>query len=73
MTDLMTTADAAERLKLSQWAVRRLLASGRLRGSRIPGRGGGEWRIDQQALDDFLAEHANTTPPETKRRRKRRT
>ncbi len=46
---LVTVADAAGRLERSTEQVRRYLREGRLKGKRI----GGQWFIDQSALDSF--------------------
>ncbi len=48
--DLITVAEAARRLERSTEQVRRYLREGRLGGRRI----GGQWFIDQAALDGFL-------------------
>ncbi len=47
--ELLTVADAAVRLDRSTEQVRRYLREGRLRGRRI----GGQWFIEQQALQTF--------------------
>lgn len=47
--ELLTVADAAVRLDRSTEQVRRYLREGRLSGRRI----GGQWFIDQQALQTF--------------------
>jgi excisionase family DNA binding protein len=46
----LTVAEVAVRLHLSKKTVTRYLASGHLRGTRLPGRG---WRVSQGALDTF--------------------
>ncbi len=47
--ELLTVADAAVRLDRSTEQVRRYLREGRLSGRRI----GGQWFIEQQALQSF--------------------
>lgn len=50
-SDLLTVADAAEQLQRSTEQVRRYLRERRLAGQRI----GGQWFIEQRALDEFTS------------------
>ncbi len=48
---LLTTADVAAKLQVSEKLVRIWIAGGSLRGRKI----GKAWRVSRAALDDFLA------------------
>lgn len=48
---LLTVEEAAARLRVSEWTLRKWLREGRLRGSR-PGR---DWRIEEAAVAELLA------------------
>lgn len=63
---LMTVDEVAEHLRVSRLTVRRMAARGELRGSLIAR----QWRFEQAAVDDLVAERENVT---TRRRRQRRT
>lgn len=56
MSDLLTPADVASKLKLSRQSIYLLLHSGELPGLRVTS--GGSWRIDPRDLSEFL-ERAN--------------
>jgi excisionase family DNA binding protein len=50
MEDLLTLAEAAEALRVSQATVRRLIDAGELRGVRV----GRLWRVPKAALEAYL-------------------
>jgi excisionase family DNA binding protein len=50
MEDLLTLAEAAEALRVSQATVRRLIERGELRGVRV----GRLWRVPKAALEAYL-------------------
>jgi len=52
---LMSIAEAADFLRVSQKTVRRRIASGELRASRV----GSQWRIRAEELDAYLARTGN--------------
>ena len=54
MSDLMTTKEAAEYLKLNYMTVYKLSQRGRIPASKI----GGNWRFRKALLDDWLAKQA---------------
>ncbi|NOQ43148.1 MAG: response regulator [Dehalococcoidia bacterium] len=54
MSDLMTTKEAAEYLKLNYMTVYKLSQRGRIPASKI----GGNWRFRKDLLDDWLAKQA---------------
>jgi excisionase family DNA binding protein len=54
MSDLMTTKEAAEYLKLNYMTVYKLSQRGRIPASKI----GGNWRFRKDLLDDWLARQA---------------
>ena len=60
----LTVADVADRLRLSQVTIRRLLKSGKLTGISFSDRGG--YRISEDDLAKFLASKrgAMPAPPE---------
>jgi len=49
----LTPADVADVLNVSVPQVMALLRSGELRGVKIGGKG--EWRVENQALEDYIA------------------
>lgn len=51
--ELLTVAEVAERLRVSEETVRRWLRTGRLRGIRLPTERVG-WRIPASVIDDLL-------------------
>ncbi len=57
-SNLLTVKEVAERLRLSEEAVRRLLRSKLLRGFVVQG----SWRISQQDLIDYLNRQSNIKP-----------
>lgn len=72
MTALLKLDEVARQLRLSPWYVRRELASGNLRGSKVAG----HWRIPAEAVDEYLAANSNQqqaapVAPVTRRRRRR--
>ena len=54
---LMTVAEVAAVLEVSERSVYRALRDGRLRGSRI----GSSWRISSMAVDDWKGERRRST------------
>lgn len=52
---LLTYTEAAERLNISESGLRNLIGAGRLATIRV-GAGGGSVRIEQRAIDAYLAE-----------------
>ena len=52
----LTVAEVADQLRVSTVTVLRWLRSGRLAGTRLPGRRAG-WRIRPSDLEAFLREH----------------
>lgn len=54
MSDLMTTKEAAEYLKLNYMTIYKLSQQGRIPASKI----GGNWRFRKALLDDWLAKQA---------------
>jgi excisionase family DNA binding protein len=50
---LLTVADVAAALQLSEWTVRHWLAAGQLRGTRIGSTRAG-WRVKKTDLDAFV-------------------
>jgi len=54
MSELMTTKEAAEYLKLNYMTVYKLSQRGRIPASKI----GGNWRFRKDLLDDWLAKQA---------------
>lgn len=65
---LLTLGEAATQLRCTDWYLRRELAAGRLRGSKI----GGRWLVTQQAIEAYVADRANVRPAPTGTRRRRR-
>ena len=53
MTSVLTVTEAAQRLQLSTYTVKKLLNEGRLKGVRT-GTYGGKWRISENAIEAFL-------------------
>jgi len=57
MAEHLTVAETAAALGVSIRTVRRWVKDGTLAGAvRLPGRGGGEWRIPQATIDRLLTE-----------------
>lgn len=50
--DYLTVPEAAEVLRVHEETVRRWLQAGRLKGSKLPGRG--DWRVPQSEIDRVL-------------------
>jgi excisionase family DNA binding protein len=50
---LLTVADVAAALQLSEWTIRHWLAAGQLRGTRIGSARAG-WRVKKTDLDAFV-------------------
>lgn len=55
---LYTTREVSERLRVSQWWVWQLLRTGQLQGVRP--RGTGNYRITEQALQEYLSGEPRT-------------
>jgi excisionase family DNA binding protein len=49
---LLTVREAAERLRVSEWTIRRWLRTGELKGSRFGDKAG--WRVRESELEAFL-------------------
>ena len=58
--NLLTTKEVAEKLRLSEEAVRRLLRSKRLRGYIVQG----SWRVKPEDLNEYLERQSNFNKPE---------
>ena len=56
-SNLMTTREAAEYLKLNQMTVYKLARQGRIPASKI----GGAWRFRQDLLENWMEKQARTT------------
>lgn len=54
MEMLLTVEQAAQRLQLSRPTLRRLLASGELRGARV----GRQWRVPETAIAELTAKRS---------------
>lgn len=54
MDTLLTVAEVAEQLSVTEETIRRWLRDGRIDGTRLSRRAG--WRVRQSAVDRFLAE-----------------
>lgn len=65
MAKALTVQQCAERLNFAEQFVRRLLGAGKLPGSKI----GGEWRVDPEHLEAFIAGHRPNQPESTERDR----
>lgn len=64
----LTTAEVAETIRMSENYVSRLCDSGQIRAKKL----GNQWRISDEALDEFMADgKTETTRPErlTKKQR----
>jgi excisionase family DNA binding protein len=57
MQQIYTTETAADLLSVNEDTIRRWARTGRLRGSRIGGRGSAQWRFTEQDIADFLEAH----------------
>lgn len=53
---LLTAAEVAERLRTKPYVISRLCREGELRATK-PMKG---WLVSEEALEEFLAKHANT-------------
>jgi len=62
MNGVLTVAEVAEQLRISDESVYRLVRTGRLHSVRI----GGLWRIPQESLDRFLVEAEGKSKGEEK-------
>ena len=51
---LLTASEAARALRVSTRTIHRWIRRGALRGVRLPGRGGGEWKVHRDAVDALL-------------------
>lgn len=58
MPDLLTTGEVARNLKTTTTHVRRLIAAGLLKASRV---GTLRWRIKPEDLEHFLSARSNET------------
>jgi excisionase family DNA binding protein len=63
----LTVPEAAQRLRCSEWAVRRAIKAkeNSLRASFIAGK----WLIDEDDLEDYKAANENRAPHRRRRRR----
>lgn len=61
---MWTTQQLAEHLQVSERTILNWIRSGRLSGYRLPGSRAG-WRIDDAALERFLAALRGQVPQET--------
>jgi len=52
---IFTVEEVSEILKVTTLTLRRYLRSGELKGSKI----GGQWRISQEQINDFLDKNSN--------------
>lgn len=50
--EYLTVPEAAQELRVHEETVRRWLQAGRLKGSKLPGRG--DWRVPQSEIDRVL-------------------
>ena len=57
MDNLLTVKEVAEKLRLTEEAVRRLLRSNQLHGYTVQG----SWRVKPEDLADYLKRRANFT------------
>ena len=58
MGQMMTIAEVAERLKVSDDVIRKLIKRRELAASKVVG----QWRIEEQALRDYLTASSNQQP-----------
>ena len=65
MDNKLTVTEAADMLRVSGRTVRRWIIAGTLPGVRLPGRGGGEWRIPREAVDRLLTHGITRTDKTT--------
>lgn len=59
MSKFLTIADVAEILNVSAGQIRTLIHKGELPAIQVGGRG--QWRIEEAALDQYVAEHYQHT------------
>lgn len=57
----LTTDQVAEKLQLNEQSVRSLIRKGQLRASNVGGKSRPAYRIDESAVEEFLANRAVTT------------
>jgi len=57
--EVMTTAEVAEYLRLSQRTVQKLARKGKLPGIKLEGR----WRFDRRAIEELLRRGTRLTRP----------
>ncbi len=67
MVALLTVAEVAERLRMSERFVRDEISRGNLRGAKV----GRRWRIPETALDAYIAANMNVAVQDRPRRRRR--
>jgi excisionase family DNA binding protein len=60
-TKALTVEEVAERLQLTPDTVRRFLREGKIRGIKTSPGKGGDWRIPESALAEYLAGGGNDT------------
>lgn len=65
MPELLTVAEAAEKLRKRPVFVYSELKRGNLRGSYY----GGQWHIEPSAIEEYVAAHTNVRPVEKRSRR----
>ncbi|MGZ4516404.1 MAG: helix-turn-helix domain-containing protein [Mycobacteriaceae bacterium] len=68
MTEYLTAAEVAEKLRKTPWYVRRLCRTGQLEAATI----GREWRITPTAVEAFVAANVHKPAQPKGRRRPRR-
>jgi excisionase family DNA binding protein len=63
-TLLLTLAEAAEQLRMSEMSVRRLISDGSLQSVDVSTQSStrSRTRVSRQALDDFIAERSSDRP-----------
>jgi len=55
--ELLSTREVAQLLHKNVLTIRRWIDAGKLPAVRLPGRGGGEWRIRRRELEDWIEAH----------------
>ena len=55
VVDVLTVAQVAEYLKLSDKTIRRMISSGQLKASKVRG----SWRIKETDVEKYLNAHTN--------------
>lgn len=68
MTNLLTLPEAAKHSGLSESRLRHLLQDGVIRGLKTPGSNKyrGEWRVNRDSLNEYLATRRKPGRPRTK-------